>query len=119
MHTDRREVICWNSRLSTASDGQRCAVWIDDVVMLVAVTIAFLTTLTIGGIMLLIRNVLRAVQSIRSIQFGDHCEQSEIQADRIPPHAGRRRLVRVLYRLEVASHYHKQIEGHNNLPLDQ
>lgn len=63
------------------------------VVMLVAVTIAFLTTVTIGGIMLLIRDVLRVVQSIRSIHFGGHCEQSEIPDDRNLPRVVLRLLI--------------------------
>ena len=87
--------------------------------MLVAVTIAFLTTVTIGGIMLLIRDVVRVVQSIRSIQFGDHCEQSEILAEQTLPRVELHQLNRVLYRLGVASYCLQRFAMRDNLPSDQ
>ena len=82
--------------------------------VVVAIVLGFILAI------LILKDINQLVAEIRSILFAaSSIEQSEIQADCTLPHAGRRRLVRVLYRLEVASHYHKQIEGHNNLPLDQ
>ena len=72
--------------------------WIDALMLTIVLVISWTSLITIGTVVLIIKDISRLVAGIRSIQFGGQSGQTEIPNDRTLPRAGLRRLIRVLYR---------------------